>query len=159
MKKNIKNIICLIVIASIFACTPKNEKLHKTKSNNQTNSSIENEAIYYVFTDEGFLELKLDREPKPMGGEKNFLKTMYMNIQYPAEARNKGIQGAVQIEVVINESGQMESAEIKKGIGGGCDEEALKVVKLAGKSGFEPAIKNGQAVKVKYDIPVKFKLA
>jgi protein TonB len=61
------------------------------------------------------------------------------------------------VSVVINEEGQMEDAFIHEGIGGGCNDEALRAVKLLDKTGFEPGRLKGKAVTVKYDIPITFR--
>ena len=71
-------------------------------------------------------------------------------------AREHGIQGTVVITVTVNEFGQLEDAVVTHRIGGGCDEEALRIVLLQGQQGFEPAEKNGLPVKVRYGIPLRF---
>jgi len=81
---------------------------------------------------------------------------MAYHIRYPPLARERGINGTVYITVIVNEYGKLEDAFIFRGIGAGCDEETLRVVKLIGQNGFEPAQLDGIPVKVKYDIPMRF---
>ena len=79
-------------------------------------------------------------------------------MKYPAEARAKGVQGKVVVSIVINEFGQLESKEIKRGIGAGCDQEALKSIDRGFLTAWNPAILGGKAVKVKFDYPILFRL-
>ena len=62
------------------------------------------------------------------------------------------------MRLTVNELGSVEDAFVVEGIGYGCDEEALKAIRNASSLGFEPAMINGRAVKVQFDMPVKFKL-
>lgn len=109
---------------------------------------------YFVFKDGSYVEAELDKKPEIIGG----IGALYRNIRYPAYARQHGIQGTVIITVIVNEFGKLEDAFITSRVGGGCDEEALRAVKNADQLGFAPAELNGLAVKVKYDIPLKFTL-
>ncbi|MBK9984570.1 MAG: energy transducer TonB [Saprospiraceae bacterium] len=105
--------------------------------------------LYYIFKDGAYFEAELDKIPEIIGG----LTALYHDIRYPAFAREHGIQGTVRITVIVNEFGQLEDAVINSHVGGGCDEEGLRVVK---QYGFTPAEINGKPVKVKYDIPLRF---
>ena len=85
-------------------------------------------------------------------------------IGYPASARMNGIQGIVVISFVVNEQGGVEQAVVEQGIGGGCDEEALRVIRQAR---FKPAIQVERTpdgdlarkpVKVPMSLPITFRL-
>jgi TonB family protein len=77
------------------------------------------------------------------------------NIKYPKEAAKSNISGKVYLSFVVCEDGSLCNYEILKGIGGGCDEEALRVVKeSSGK--WEPGLQYGKKVRVKYNLPVSF---
>ncbi len=155
MKNNRVLFTSLLFFVGLFvACSSNN----LAKSSSEKADTISTETIYEVYQNGSFTEQTLDQEPIPNGGEKNFAITMYRKMKYPAQAREKGIQGTVLITVIINEFGQLENANLKKGIGHGCDEEALAAINRGCQLGFEPAKKDNNAVKVKYDIPVKFNL-
>lgn len=77
------------------------------------------------------------------------------NLHYPNIAREKGIQGRVIVKFVVNEDGSVSNAEVVRGIGGGCDEECVKVV--LGMPKWNPAIENGKAVKSSVSKPFIFK--
>ena len=91
---------------------------------------------------------------------RKMLEFIYQNIQYPDSARIKGLEGTVVIRFVVTEQGEVENAEVIKDIGGGCGEEALRVVNLM-KTMTEkwiPGQQQGKAVKVYFNLPVKFRL-
>ena len=71
-------------------------------------------------------------------------------------ARENGIEGTVYIEFVIGKDGSVIGAGVKRGIGGGCNEEALRVVNAM--PNWKPGRQQGNPVKVKYTLPVKFRL-
>ncbi|MBL7691856.1 MAG: energy transducer TonB [Flavipsychrobacter sp.] len=78
------------------------------------------------------------------------------NVRYPEAARDAGIEGPVQIEFVVDEEGNVTQARVVRGIGGGCDQEALRVV--AGMPRWKPGRQNGLPVKVFFNVVVKFRL-
>lgn len=76
-------------------------------------------------------------------------------IVYPAEARRNGIEGLVIVKMLVDENGEASRMEILKGIGHGCDKEALRVLRRAK---FKPATYEGQPVKAWHTHPIKFKI-
>ena len=78
------------------------------------------------------------------------------NLNYPDSARKKGIEGRVVVKFVVNKAGGIEKCEIVKGIGGGCDEEAIRVVKKM--PAWIPGKKDGKPVSVYFTLPISFKL-
>jgi protein TonB len=83
------------------------------------------------------------------------LSELQKKIQYPPIARKANVEGRVTIQFVVDEQGNVTNAEVLRGIGAGCDEEALRAV-MASK--FEPGKQRGKAVKVRMSLPVTFKL-
>jgi len=78
------------------------------------------------------------------------------NLHYPEAARENNIQGRVTVKFVVNEDGHISGVEVVRGIGGGCDEEAKRVVSAM--PPWKPGKSNGQAVKVYFNLPIAFKL-
>lgn len=78
------------------------------------------------------------------------------SLNYPLAAKENNIEGSVVIQFVVNEDGSVTEAKVIKGIGGGCNEEALRVVKSMPK--WKPGKQNGHAVKVFYTLPIRFML-
>ncbi len=95
--------------------------------------------------------------PEFEGGNAGLMNYVAKSIVYPEIAKEVGAQGTVYVSFVVNEVGKVESAKVLKGIGLGCDEEVLRVInkmpqwKKPGKNG-------GHAVKVRFNIPVAFRL-
>lgn len=83
------------------------------------------------------------------------IKSLQKNIVYPEIAKKAGIEGLVIVQFVVNENGEVENPRVIRGIGGGCDEEAIRVIKLAK---FNPGKQRGTPVRVQFSIPVYFKL-
>jgi len=103
-----------------------------------------------VIKDEPFIPFA-EEMPEPIGG----LKAIQDKVEYTEIAKRSGIEGTVFIEAKIDRDGNVVDAVIKKGIGGGLDESALRAVKL---TKFHPGKQRGIPVKVKMIIPIKFVL-
>ncbi|MFV1883470.1 MAG: energy transducer TonB [Balneola sp.] len=93
--------------------------------------------------------------PEFMPEMKGGISKLYAEIGYPKQAKSAGIQGKVIVQFIVNKKGEVENPEILRGIGGGCDEEVLRAIKLMK---FTPGIQNGNYVKVKMAQTVTFKL-
>lgn len=95
--------------------------------------------------------------PTPPGGMEGWNKYLSNNLKYPTQARRMGIEGTVYVVFVVNTDGSIQDVEILRGIGGGCDEEAMRVVQNAPK--WEPGKQRGKPVRVKMRLPIRFKLS
>lgn len=84
------------------------------------------------------------------------LKFMYNNIHYPEMARQNGIEGMVYLKFVVEKDGSISHAQVMRDIGGGCGQEALRVVGQMPK--WLPGKQQGRAVRVQFSLPVKYKL-
>lgn len=93
----------------------------------------------------------VENMPELKGG----LAELQKKINYPEAARKAGIEGRVIIQFVVTEDGKVEDPRVVRGIGGGADEEALRVVKQAE---FEPGRQRGEPVRVQYSLPITFRL-
>ena len=98
----------------------------------------------------------VEEMPAFPGGEQKLMEYVGKNIKYPQIARETGIQGRVFIGFVVEPDGSVSNVKLLRGIGGGCDEEAMRVVKSMPK--WKPGKQRGKAVRVSYQIPVFFKL-
>ncbi len=114
------------------------------------------ETTYFVYKDGEFVEGVLSKAPELIGGRDLMETLITLNIRYPEKAKEKKIGGTVLVTVVIDADGNMEDAFIHEGIGGGCNDEALRAVRLLDRTGFEPGEIRGNAVTVMYDIPITF---
>jgi periplasmic protein TonB len=101
--------------------------------------------------------LIVEQPPEFEGGLQELYKFLYANIRYPAQALRMGIEGNVYVSFVVDADGKISEVQIVKGIGAGCDEETLRVLKMM--PPWKPGKQRGKPVKVRFSLPVKFKLA
>lgn len=99
----------------------------------------------------------VEQMPEFRGGEPAFYSFLDKNLNYPNEAKSKGIQGKVWLSFIINEDGRVSNVEILRGIGGGCEQEAKRVMELM--PPWIPGKQDGKAVKVRFRFPINFTLA
>lgn len=98
----------------------------------------------------------VEDQPEPEGGLQAFYQYIQKNLKYPSQARRMGVEGKVFVQFVVDTDGTLNDVQVVKGIGGGCDEEALRIVKAA--KPWKPGKQRGRAVKVRMVIPITFKL-
>jgi len=98
----------------------------------------------------------VEQNPEFPGGPAEMYKYLAKNIRYPGAASRANIQGRVFLQFVVNTDGSITDVEVVKGVGFGCDEEAVRVVKSMPK--WKPGRQQGRAVRVKYTLPVNFQL-
>lgn len=94
----------------------------------------------------------VEQMPQLIGG----LASLQKKVRYPEMARRAAIEGRVTIQFIVNEQGKVENPRVIRGIGGGCDEEALKAVMTAR---FKPGMQRGRSVRVQYSLPIVFRFA
>lgn len=100
--------------------------------------------------------LIVEEPPTFPGGDAALYKWLGENLKYPEEAKELGIQGRVFVSFVVEPDGSTSNAVVKRGIGGGCDEEAIRIVKAMPKWGAGK--QRGQPVRVQFNLPIKFTL-
>ena len=98
----------------------------------------------------------VEEMPAFPGGEAKLMEYVAKNVKYPQIARETGVQGRVYVNFVVEPDGSVSNVSVLRGIGGGCDEEAVRVVKNMPK--WKPGKQRGKAVRVSYMLPVNFKL-
>ncbi len=136
----------------------------ETRDGNNTAENLlpgENETEYQpIKTNETIQEQEafifVEEMPSYPGGTDELLSFISNNIMYPEIARRAGVEGKVYISFVVETDGSITNMNIVKGIGAGCNEEAIKVIKLAGN--WMPGRQNGKAVRVRMTIPFSFRL-
>ena len=99
---------------------------------------------------------QVDEMAAPPGGMGGFTEYMMKNLTYPTAAKEAGTQGMVVVSFVVNAEGKVGSLEVLRGIGKGCDEEAVRVISNSGI--WTPAKIEGKSVASKMTLPVQFKL-
>lgn len=94
--------------------------------------------------------------PEYQGGQKALGRFLGSRLRYPARARQNKIQGKVYIGFIVEKNGSLSDFKVVRGIGGGCDEEAIRVLKLSPL--WKPGYANGKPVRTSYTLPITFQL-
>lgn len=98
----------------------------------------------------------VEEMPEFPGGMNKLAEYLGKNIKYPQMARESGIQGRVFVQFVVEPDGSVSNVAVMRSLGGGCDEEAIRVVKSMPK--WKAGKQRGKPVRVSYILPVNFKL-
>lgn len=98
----------------------------------------------------------VEDQPEPIGGMGAFYTYVGKNLSYPNQARRMGIEGKVFVQFVVDKDGSITEVQAIKGIGAGCDEEAVRVISQAPK--WKAGKQRGRPVKVRMILPITFKL-
>lgn len=98
----------------------------------------------------------VEQMPQFPGGAEELMKFLQKNIKYPEEAKGKGVQGRVVVTFIVAEDGSVEEPYIARKVDPLLDAEALRVIKLMPK--WKPGMQSGKFVRVKYNVPVTFRL-
>ena len=98
----------------------------------------------------------VEQDPEYPGGDEARMSFLRSNLKYPQMARETGIQGTVYVGFIVEKDGSITQVTILRGIGGGCDEEAIRVAKMMPK--WKPGKQRGKEVRVSYSMPIKFTL-
>ncbi|MCD6661418.1 MAG: energy transducer TonB [Lentimicrobium sp.] len=99
----------------------------------------------------------VEDQPTFPGGDEARIRFLTNNIKYPQMARESSIQGTVYVTFVVERDGSVTDVRVLRGIGGGCDEEAIRVIKAMPK--WVPGKQRGKPVRVQFNMPIKFTLA
>lgn len=98
----------------------------------------------------------VEEQPSFPGGEAALFEYLKKNIVYPTIAKESGIQGTVFVQFVVEPDGSVSNVKVLRGIGGGCDEEAVRVVKSMPR--WNPGKQRGKPVRVYFNLPIRFVL-
>ena len=154
-----------VLLLVLFACSqPKIENVAIIdaidpieKSSDEKPDSISPQTISKEDTGELEEVFKVvEKMPEYPGGIKALMGYLSSNIKYPDEAKKDSIQGKVFVQFVVEKDGRVADVHILRGIGGGCDKEALRVISAM--PNWEPGMEDGKPVRVEYNIPIKFAL-
>ena len=98
----------------------------------------------------------VEKQPTFPGGQTAWAEHLKNNLNYPEQAKSMGIEGAVFLSFVVDEVGVINDIKVTRGIGGGCDQEAIRMLQES--PNWTPAEQRGRAVKARMAIRVVFKL-
>lgn len=107
--------------------------------------------------DEDIIFTVVEQQAEFPGGFEAMGKFLSKNMKYPAVARRMGIEGSVFVSFVIDKEGKISDPQVIKGISAECDKEAIRVIQLM--PPWKPGKQNGQPVRCRFVLPIKFRLA
>lgn len=131
-----------LFVAGCESQVSKENEVVKTES-----KAGDNERIFTV----------VEEQPEYPGGNAEMFKFLARNIRYPTRASKADVQGKVFVNFIVTSDGNIKDVKILKGIGFGCDEEAIRVISKFPK--WTPGKQDGKAVSVKFTVPINFMLA
>jgi len=157
-----KNVLFLLTLMLLVSCIDRTKNTNEQKETNEfeaaqemmkqnvpqdENTALVNGQPVYTVVEE---------MPSYPGGDDARIKFLVANIRYPQMAKESGIQGTVFVTFVVDDKGKICNVKCLRGIGGGCDEEAVRVVKLMPK--WTPGKQAGKNVNVQFNMPVRYTL-
>lgn len=98
----------------------------------------------------------VEQQPEYPGGIEALRNFLGKNLNYPRAAASAGVSGRVYVSFVVNTDGSLTNIHVLKGIGFGCDEEAIRVMQKM--PHWKPGKQSGRAVRVKFNLPIAFTL-
>lgn len=113
-----------------------------------TQKAAPSEKVYEMFD--------VQKPPVFPGGDAEMYKYIAANLQYPALAKENYITGVVAITFVVDTDGKITNIQVIKDIGGGCGKEAMRLIQSM--PVWTPGETGGQKVKVRYTLPIRFRL-
>lgn len=132
----------------------------KSEANIPVDPGLGDEGKKEVIVQEKIVEPEIftvvEQMPTFPGGDAEMIKYLAKNIKYPAIARDNGIEGTVVLEFIVDENGKISEIKERKGLGGGCTQEAIRVVNTMPE--WKPGKQNGRPVKVRFNLPIRFRL-
>jgi protein TonB len=96
----------------------------------------------------------VENYPEFPGGLAAFSKFIQKNLRYPSAAQEAEVQGKVFLSFVVEKDGSITDVEVTKGIGYGCDDEAVRVIKKSPR--WKPGSQNNRFVRVRYRMPINY---
>ena len=144
----------VVALLTMVGCKPATEKAVDQEEIPFEYSGEDKSAPMDADTDQVFQVVEV--APEFPGGMEALIKYLSENIKYPEQAKKDTIQGKVYISFVVEKDGSVADAKVLRGIGGGCDEEALRVVNAMPK--WTPGKQRNTPVRVQFNLPIAFKL-
>ncbi|MEL6558742.1 MAG: M56 family metallopeptidase, partial [Bacteroidota bacterium] len=146
--------VLAVVIAAIVVSCVEDDNLTEIEEQASESTAVQETFIEIQTSDEVFL--KVEDKPEYAGGMEAMYNYLANNIKYPEQAQRLGVEGRVFVQFIVHKDGSLSGVKTIKGIGAGCDAEAVRVIKNM--PNWIPGKQSGQTVKVRMVMPVFFKL-
>ena len=131
---------------SLVKSESRNDEMHQAEANQLDLSEESKGKVYDV----------VEEMPSFPGGQEALMSYLSNNIEYPIEAQEKGVEGRVLVNFIIEEDGSISQANVVRSVNPSLDHEAQRVVKSMPR--WNPGKQNGKYVRVKYTVPIVFRL-
>ena len=145
-----------LLLAGNISCSSEATKTDDVKENAATEKADEAEVIVQQPATKGEVFMVVEQMPEFPGGIKELMAYLKDNIKYPKAAQDKKVEGRVIVQFVIEKDGTPTEFNVLRSVDPDLDKEALRV--LGNMPKWKPGMQKGQAVRVKYTVPVSFKL-
>ena len=139
----ISAVVLLVIVFAPVGANAQDKKVKKAQTHKDTTAD---DKVYKV----------CEQMPTYEGGDAALMKYIGENLKYPEEAKERGLQGRVVVGFIIEKDGSLTDVKVLRAVDRALDAEALRVVK--GMPKWIPGSQNGQHVRVKYNVPVPFRL-
>lgn len=116
----------------------------------------EQAAIAVVEDKNVYTQAVADTKPSPIGGAQGWISYLQKNLVYPEDARHQHISGKVQLSFIVEKDGSITDITVEQPAGHGFDEEAVRVLQQS--PVWQPGIKDGQPIRIRYRLPVNFQM-
>ena len=147
----------VLALTFLFACQTESKKLEDILPPENVKIVDVSDIPQFFGDPNDSIYVIVAEHPGFPGSEEARMQFLRENIKYPAEAREKGIQGTVFVTFVVEKDGSLSNARILRGIGAGCDEEVLRIVEMM--PNWTPGKKEGVPVRVQFNMPIRFTLS
>ncbi len=121
----------------------------------ETEFTVEQEYVPDSLIDQHIFTI-VEQQAEFPGGYSKMADFIFNHIKYPKQAFDESIEGTVYVQFVVRKTGKVTDYKVLRGIGYGCDQEALRVIKKMPK--WIPAQQKGQQVSMYFNLPINFKL-
>ena len=145
MIKKILLSCCAILLP--LACLAQQPAERDSKTEGNTGNAVPQQDVVYR---------SVAQPPRYEGGDSALMDCIAQEMQYPQTAKENGIEGKLVVKFVVEKDGSVGDVKVVRSIHPDLDAEAVRVCKAL--TGFSPGMQNGQAVRVWYTLPIKFKL-
>ena len=153
---NSKNSILVLFFAIFFlACSDSSSSNKSVKDETETKPDFSDADVFEKENVEGeeiFQSVKV--KPEFIGGKKKMYEFINSNVRHPREAAENGVSGLVYVRFVVEKNGKITNPKLLKGIGSGCDEEAIRVIAMM--PNWKPGAHNGKVVRCYHTLPIAF---
>jgi len=147
--------VILLYVFVFFSCTNESTSKDAEKAKSEEKPDFSDADVFENQGEEGEEIFQAVKDtPEFIGGKKKMYEFINSNVRHPREAAENGVSGLVYVRFVVEKNGKITNPKLLKGIGSGCDEEAIRVIAMMPK--WKPGAHNGKVVRCYHTLPIAF---